>query len=190
MHSLTWLKKRFLQAALTLSLLGVACLFSTVFGVGNGLIANAAALTPEATQYQVNGNPYRAEQEAGKENFQNSANKLFEQNKNPQEAPELTQKIGEALTKPAKATKQNIEGIASNVQEAADTVKNKAASAYEEQRNKPKSDVTDVLGNIKEKLNLDQPIYSGTKEFINDVETKAEDTVKGTQDAVKKPFTN
>ncbi|MGB5963169.1 MAG: hypothetical protein WBG73_21205 [Coleofasciculaceae cyanobacterium] len=180
-----WLKKRFFQAALTISLLGVASLFSTVFGVGNDLIANAAALTPEATEYQVNGNPYQAEQEAGKENFQNSANKLFEQNKNPQEAPELTQKIGEALTKPAKSTKQNIEGIAGNVQEAADTVKDEAASAYEEQRNKPKSDAKDVFENIKEKLNLDQPIYPGTKEFINDVEEKAEDTIKGTQQAVK-----
>lgn len=182
MNSVIWIKKRFFQAALTFSLLGIACLFS----VGSGLIANAAALTPEATQYQVDGNPYRAEQEAGKENFQNSANKLFEQNKNPQEAPELTQKIGEAITQPAKATKEKIEGIAGNVQEAADTVKDKAASAYEEQRNKPKSDATDVFENIKEKLNLDEPIYPGTKEFINDVEDKAEETVKGTQQAVKK----
>lgn len=185
MLSVTLLKKRFFKAALTLSLLGITCLFSAVFGIGNGFIANAAALTPEATEYQVNGNPYQAEQEAGKENFQNSANKLFEQNKNPQEAPELTQKIGEALTKPAKSTKQKIEGIAGNVQEAADTVKDKAVNAYEEQTNKPKSDVKDALENIKEKLNLDQPIYPGTKEFINDVEEKAEETVRGTQQAVK-----
>jgi predicted PurR-regulated permease PerM len=39
--------------------------------------------------------------------------------------------------------------------------------------------------NIREKLNLDQPIYPGTKEFLNDVQDKAEDTVKGTQQAVK-----
>ncbi len=129
MHSVTWLKNRFFRAALTLSLVGIASLFSTVFGVGNGFIANADALTPEATQYQVDGNPYQAEQEAGTENFQNSANKLFEQNKNPQSAPELTQKIGDAITQPAKATKQKIEGLAGNVQEAADTLKEKATNA-------------------------------------------------------------
>jgi hypothetical protein len=186
MTSITWLKKSFLRAALTISLVGIASLFSAVFGVGNSFIAKADALTPEAAQYQVDGNPYQAEQDAGKENFQNSANKLFEQNKNPQEAPELTQKIGEAITKPAKATKQKIEGIAGNVQEAADTVKDRAANAYEEQRNKPKSDLKDALENIKEKLNLDEPIYPGTKEFINDIEEKAEDTVKDKQQAVKK----
>lgn len=182
MNSISLLINRLFRVILTISLMIV----STVLGVGNGFIANAAALTPEATQYQVDGNPYQAEQDAGKENFQNSANKLFEQNKNPQEAPELTQKIGDAITQPAKATKQKIEGIAGNVQEVADTVKDKATNAYEEQKNKPKSDIKDALENIKEKLNLDEPIYPGTKEFINDVEEKAEETVKGTQQAVKK----
>jgi len=181
MNSISLLANRIFRVTLTISLMIV----STVFGIGNGFIANAAALTPEATQYQVDGNPYKAEQDAGKENFQNSANKLFEQNKNPQEAPELTQKIGEAITKPAKETKQNIVGIAGNVQEAADTVKEKGTNAYEEQKNKPKTDVKDVFENIKEKLNLDEPIYPGTKEFINDVEEKAEETIKGTQQTVK-----
>lgn len=182
MNSISLLINRLFRVILTISLVTV----TFVFSIGKGLEASAAALTPEATQYQVDGNPYQAEQDAGKENFQNSANKLFEQNKNPQEAPELTQKIGDAITQPAKATKQKIEGIAGNVQEVADTVKDKATNAYEEQKNKPKSDIKDALENIKEKLNLDEPIYPGTKEFINDVEEKAEETVKGTQQAVKK----
>lgn len=42
-----------------------------------------------------------------------------------------------------------------------------------------------AVDNIREKLNLDQPIYPGTKEFLNDVQNQAEDTVKGAQDAVK-----
>jgi hypothetical protein len=41
-----------------------------------------------------------------------------------------------------------------------------------------------ILDTIKEKLNLDQPIYPGTKEFINDVQEQAEETVKGTQQAI------
>jgi hypothetical protein len=174
------LQNNLIRAVLTVSLVAVA--FG--FGVGNGFQANAEALTPEATQYQVDGNPFKAEQEAGKENFQNSANKLFQENKKPLEAPETTQKIGEALTKPAKATKQNLEGIAGNIQDTADDVQQKGENAYEEQKNKPKSDLKDVFENIKEKLNLDEPIYPGTKEFINDVEEKAEETVKGTQRAV------
>lgn len=42
-----------------------------------------------------------------------------------------------------------------------------------------------AVDNIREKLNLDQPIYPGTKEFLNDVQNQAEDTVKSAQDAVK-----
>jgi hypothetical protein len=38
--------------------------------------------------------------------------------------------------------------------------------------------------NVREKLNLDQPIYPGTKEFINDVKEKVEDTVEGAERAV------
>ena len=35
--------------------------------------------------------------------------------------------------------------------------------------------------NIREKLNLDQPIYPPTKEFINTVQDKAKDAVEGIQ---------
>jgi len=38
--------------------------------------------------------------------------------------------------------------------------------------------------NVREKLNLDQPIYPGTKEFINDVKEKVEETVEGAERAV------
>jgi len=181
MKAVSWLRNRVLKVALTLFLITVSFLFSNA----NVIKANAEALTPEATQYQVDGNPFKAEQDAGKENFQNSANKLFEQNKNPQVAPELTQKIGDAITKPAKAAKQNLEGIAGNIQDATDTVKGQPTNAYEEQKNKPKSEIKGVVETVKEKLNLDQPIYPGTKEFINDIEEKAEDTVKGSPQTLK-----
>lgn len=38
--------------------------------------------------------------------------------------------------------------------------------------------------NVREKLNLDQPIYPGTKEFIGDVKEKVQDTVEGAERAV------
>jgi hypothetical protein len=39
--------------------------------------------------------------------------------------------------------------------------------------------------NVREKLNLDQPIYPGTKEFINDVQNKVEETIEGAEQAVE-----
>lgn len=185
MYSLAQIKNRFFRAALTLALLGITCLFSTLLGFGN-LIANAAPLTPEATQYQVDGNPYQAEQAAGEKNAQDTANRLFQENKQPLQAPDTTQKIGEALAKTPKEIKQKLEGIAGNIQETAEDVQDTAQNAYEEKKNQPKSDVKNVLETVKEKLNLDEPIYPGTKEFIKDVEEKAEETVKGSQQAVKK----
>lgn len=40
-----------------------------------------------------------------------------------------------------------------------------------------KSNIQDALDNVREKLNLDEPIYSGTKEFIKDVEERVDETV-------------
>lgn len=185
MNSLSEIKNRLFRAALTL-VVGITFLSSTLLVLGNSSNANAAALTPEATQYQVDGNPFQAEQDAGEKNAQDTANRLFQENKQPLEAPETTQKIGEALTKPAKATKQKLEGIAGNIKDTAEDVQNTAKNAYEDQKTKPKTNVKNVFETVKEKLNLDEPIYPGTKEFINDVEEKAEETVKGSQQAVKK----
>lgn len=38
-------------------------------------------------------------------------------------------------------------------------------------------DLKDTADNVREKLNLDQPIYPGTKEFLNDVKESVQDTV-------------
>lgn len=179
MNSVSQIQNRFFRATITLALVGMTVLLSTLLEPGNGLKANAAPMTPEATQYQVDGNPFKAEQDAGEKNVKDTANKLFQENKKPLEAPETTQKIGEALTKTPKEVKKKLEGIAGNIKDITENVQDQAKTAYEEQKNKPKSDVKDVLETVKEKLNLDEPIYPGTKEFINDVEEKVEETVKG-----------
>lgn len=36
----------------------------------------------------------------------------------------------------------------------------------------------DTADNVREKLNLDQPIYPGTKKFLNDVQDSVEDATK------------
>jgi hypothetical protein len=43
-----------------------------------------------------------------------------------------------------------------------------------------------VADTVREKLNLDQPIYPGTKEFIDDVKNKVEETVEGAERAVER----
>jgi predicted PurR-regulated permease PerM len=133
---ISWLQSVLVRVILTLSMVGVAFLLSATLGYGNSFQAQAQPLTPEATQYQVNSqeSPFRDDE-------QEKVNQLFEDNKQPQTAPETTQKIGDNLSTPAKSIKENIESIG-------DTV--------------------------REKLNLDQPIYPGTKEFLNDVQDIAE----------------
>jgi predicted PurR-regulated permease PerM len=133
---ISWLQSVLVRVILTLSMVGIAFLLSATLGYGNSFQAQAQPLTPEATQYQVNSkeSPFRDDE-------QEKVNQLFEDNKQPQTAPETTQKIGDNLSTPAKSIKENIESIG-------DTV--------------------------REKLNLDQPIYPGTKEFLNDVQDIAE----------------
>ncbi|NEQ29045.1 MAG: hypothetical protein F6K28_60920 [Microcoleus sp. SIO2G3] len=44
--------------------------------------------------------------------------------------------------------------------------------------------IQDAIDNVREKLNLDEPIYSGTKEVIEDVKEGVNDAVENTQDVL------
>lgn len=106
-----------LRQLITGFLVGIAILFNTTFSYP--LSAQAQALTPEATQYEVNSpdSPFQPEED----NERGAVNNL------------------------AQTTKSNLENTA-------DT--------------------------IREKLNLDQPIYPGTKEFLNDIQDKTQETLQ------------
>lgn len=65
------------------------------------------------------------------------------------------------------------------------------ASAYEVDKSEPEQikndndlvgqsrrNLKDTADNVREKLNLDQPIYPGTKEFLNDVQDSVKDATK------------
>jgi predicted PurR-regulated permease PerM len=65
------------------------------------------------------------------------------------------------------------------------------ASAYDVDQSEPEQiknendlvgqsrrNLKDTADNIREKLNLDQPIYPGTKEFLNDVQDSVKDATK------------
>lgn len=54
-----------------------------------------------------------------------------------------------------------------------------------EHAHRSQQNLKNTADNIREKLNLDQPLYPGTKEFINDVQDKAGETIEGTQRALE-----
>ncbi len=127
---ISWLQNALVRPVITVSLVGIAFLFSVAFSNGSSFQAQAEPYTPEATQYQVDSSdsPFQ-------EKDKDSLNRMFQETKQPQTASETTQKLGEDLSKSQKTIKQNIES-------AADTV--------------------------RDKLNLDQPLYPGTKEDLDD----------------------
>jgi len=65
---------------------------------------------------------------------------------------------------------------------AQDTVPRPNNDLIENSREKLKSRADDV----REKLNLDQPIYPGTKEVLDTAQDRAKEAVKGTQQALEK----
>ncbi len=50
-----------------------------------------------------------------------------------------------------------------------------------------KSNLQSAADNVREKLNLDQPIHPDTKEFFRDVQEKANETLEDVQEAVTHP---
>lgn len=58
-------------------------------------------------------------------------------------------------------------------------VDDKAQNIGEDAANTTKNKIEGAADNIREKLNLDQPIYPGTKKVIKQVQDRAEQRVKG-----------
>ena len=128
-----------LKQIIVVFLVSLTFLISSAFDIhGNQLQAQAEPVTPEATQYKVDGNESEAEIKADR--------------------------IKENAEKSAKLLKD--EGI---------NIKNRAAEG------KGKN----IFENVKEKLNLDEPIDPGTKKAGEQLKEAAEDVVKAPQKALK-----
>jgi hypothetical protein len=134
---MAWLKNGLLRVLVTLCVIVTAFLINAAFDNGNSFQAQAQPLTPEATQYEVNSpespsptafqkpdrplTPEETKEAVNsydspfRENDQEKVNQLFKENKRPQTASEMTNKIGENLTKPQKAIKRSIEETTDNV---------------------------------------------------------------------------
>ncbi|MBD1849888.1 hypothetical protein [Leptolyngbya sp. FACHB-711] len=59
-----------------------------------------------------------------------------------------------------------------------------AKKNLEETTDQTEGGLKDIVDNVREKLNLDQPLYPGTKEFISDVKETVEDSVDAVEDTL------
>lgn len=132
-----WLQSIKIKQIITVFLVGLTFLFGSAFDIhGNQLQAQAEAVTPEATQYKVEG----------KSDGEVKVDRI----------------------------KDNAEKSAKLLQEEGLNIKNRAAEG------KGKN----IFENIKDKLNLDEPIDPGTKKAGEQLIEAAEDIVKAPQKAL------
>jgi hypothetical protein len=133
----SWLQSIKIKQIITVFLVGLTFLVGSAFDIhGNQLQAQAEAVTPEATQYKVEGKS---------------------------DAEVKVDRI-----------KDNAEKSAKLLQDEGINIKNRAAEV------KGKN----IFENIKEKLNLDEPIDPGTKKAGEQLIEAAEDIVKAPQKAL------
>lgn len=86
---------------------------------------------------------------------------------------------------PVFATTQTPIILALEPQQSARRAQENAASAGKNQFAKTKEKTGNTLDNLREKLNLDEPLYPGTKKALNDAESTAKEAAKGTQRTVE-----
>ena len=133
----SWLQSIKIKQIITVFLVGLTFLVGSAFDIhGNQLQAQAEAVTPEATQYKVEG----------KSDGEVKVDRI----------------------------KDNAEKSAKLLQDEGINIKNRAAEV------KGKN----IFENIKEKLNLDEPIDPGTKKAGEQLIEAAEDIVKAPQKAL------
>ena len=133
----SWLQSIKIKRIITVFLVGLTFLVGSAFDIhGNQLQAQAEAVTPEATQYKVEG----------KSDGEVKVDRI----------------------------KDNAEKSAKLLQDEGLNIKNRAAEG------KGKN----IFENIKEKLNLDEPIDPGTKKAGEQLIEAAEDIVKVPQKAL------
>ncbi len=148
---ISWLKNITVRVIVTVFLVELAFLFNATLSSSNAYQAQAKPLTPEATSYQVDNEDG---QYAGSEIAQSAKDSL-----------------GSVVDK--------VKGTLN--QSAEESAEGKAQKAGEDVSNTVQDKLENAGDDIREKLNLDQPIYPGTKRFLGDVQDRAEQRVKGQQ---------
>lgn len=104
----------------------------------------------------------------------NSTDKAFSRNNDSRLSDKLS--TGSASTKQSKSYIDLDEKDNVNIRNAKKNLEQTAEDAQ--------GGLDDIVDNVREKLNLDQPLYPGTKEFISDVKETVEDSVDAVQDTL------
>jgi len=154
-----WLRKIHFRQALMLFLAGIVVLLSTA--CSSEAASNVRPTTPEAGAYQTDIKGVE----------RSDTNKLSQGN---QQRIFALAGVGD-----------NSEKLPRNRDQAAERALKNAARAGNNQFSEPKEQTGNALENVREKLNLDEPLYPATKEVLNDVQNTAKDVVKGTQRTVE-----
>lgn len=164
---ISWLQNVLVRVTLTISLVGTALILSAVMGDVSLLQAQAKAITPEVNQYEV----YKHEVTFRESDRAQAAPLTPEATKykvNSQDSPfrENDQEKVNALFKENK-----------NPQSASETTRELGEKLNQPQKT-VKQNLENTADTLREKLNLDQPLYPGTKEVLND----AAKAIKGERD--------
>jgi len=150
---IAWLSNIRLRQTLIIFVFGIVFLVSTACSGGNTQASSSAKpTTPEANAYQTDL----------KGVDHSSGNHLSQANQ---------EYILAAIS----------DNLPRNRDQAAERAVENAKSAGNNQFAKPNQSTGNVLEDVREKLNLDEPLYPPTKEVLNDVGNTAKETAKGSQ---------
>lgn len=152
---MNWFNQIQLRQTITVLLVGVVFFIGTACGTNTQ--ATGATTTPEAGAYQTDL-------------------------KGVDRSNNLSQTIQRV---PVFATTQTPIILALDPQQSARRAQENAASAGKNQFAKSKEKTGNTLDNLREKLNLDEPLYPGTKKALNDTQSTAKEAAKGTQQNVE-----
>jgi len=155
-----WLSKLHFRKTLMLFLTGIVFFLSTACS-SDQAVSNTKPTTPEAGAYQTDL----------KGVDRSNSNKLSQGN---QQRVFALAGLGD-----------DSEKLPRNRDQAAERAIENAARAGDNQFAKSNKPTGNVLDNVREKLNLDEPIYPATKEVLNDVGSTAKDVVQGTERTVE-----
>jgi hypothetical protein len=154
-----------LRQTIATALLGIIFLASTVF-CSYVPAAIAKPLTPEAKSYQVDAAQKDAQTESGY--FQLGSTESARADDKVQQSGSARPDGKAAIANQRNTT--NPQGQRSN---------DLAGNAKDNLQDNTKS----AADNVREKLNLDQPLYPGTKDFANTVKDRVETAIDNTKDA-------
>ncbi|MBD2021761.1 hypothetical protein H6F43_16395 [Leptolyngbya sp. FACHB-36] len=153
---------------LSIALFVSSILFSAAF-MSHSMTAFAEPVTPEAAAYEIDN--ANSPEEAAR-TIKNKAQDY------KQELDEDTHYTAKAAKKVASATKDKLDQSADTIGEKTRQASDRAADASDKLTERSENKLKGIADNVREKLNLDEPIPQSTREFLGDAEEKVDEAVR------------